>query len=189
MTDRHRDLPKRGSHADADEPAPDSSDVAESSEGVLGDDGPAMPRGYGEDKLVAMPRGPDSLFVYWDLTGSESARIRRRIGGACEWILRVSDAETGWRRDTPVDPQAGDHYLKLKPGGRYVIQIGITATGAFHPVCRSIECRLAPDEPRSCQVRSAAPGCPAGASMPGLAYDPAAQNASSSSPHTCHGGR
>jgi hypothetical protein len=192
---------EQGGRADAGEPDADSSEVSEPSEGAVADGEGALPRGYGEDRVVAMLRGPDSLFAYWDLTGAESARLRRQFGDACEWVLRVSDTTTGRRGDTLVDPHAGSYYVKLVPGGRYAVQLGMMVAGTFHPVCESAECQLPPAEPRAGtaatwadsrtgQMRPVAPGRrPFSRFMAGLAYDPASGNASSSSSHTLQAGR
>ena len=198
MTHTPPEPARYGGQADADEPHRHSADGLKSPGEVTSSRGHALPEGYGEDKVVAMPRSPDSLFVYWDLTGPESAEIRRRLGDASRWVLRASDTTTGRRCDTLVDPHAGNHYLRLDPGGRYVVRLGVMAGRIFHPVCRSAECGLPADEPRSgvpaqwADSRtgsgcSAAPGrSPVSTSVPGLAYDPAFRSTFSSSSYVPH---
>jgi len=106
------------------------------------DGGAAIRQSYGVDRIVAMPRSPQYLFVYWELSGAESARRRARPGTRAQWVLRVHETTSSAQSDVPVDPQAGNHYLKVKPGGRYMVEMGVREGGRFHTVCASRERQL-----------------------------------------------
>jgi len=167
-------------HAFAADPMPE----ADTSDG----DGLA-PAGYGEDSIAAVPRGPHSVFVHWEVGGPGSARLRERLGDDCPWRLRLTDEATGRRAEVTVDPDAGNYYLDVRPGGRYVVELGVVATGTFLPVCRSAECTAPPQGPSpdgpvvwarfgvaahdgQSQSPQAARAAPWGATMPGLTWDP-----------------
>src|ERR1700733_13849984 len=53
-----------------------------------------LPWGYGEDRITAIVRDPDSAYLYWEITdeGIAGARGRLGAGGAGGWCnLRVYD--------------------------------------------------------------------------------------------------
>jgi len=106
----------------------------------------AIPPAYGIDRVVAMPRSPQYLFVYWELSGPKSEQWRAKDPD-CQWYLRVTETVSGWRSDVRVDPEAANFYLKVKAGGRYVVELGVMAGSTFHPVCRSRDRELPTGEP------------------------------------------
>jgi len=149
-------------------------------------EGAPLPEVYGLDRLTAMPRGPSSLYVYWELGGAVSARAGRQRGAESLWTMRVRDIESGRMTETRVDPGARNHYFTLEPGRRYVVELGVGGGDAFQPVCRSAECRLPPGRPQAGPAaltdvpeRDVPARRPAPTVVPGLAYDPAHHEGSS----------
>src|SRR5579863_4050028 len=62
-------------------------------EGKKGEPSPALesaplPWGYGADRITALVRSPDDLYVYWEVTdpGIGSARARLGPHGASGWL-------------------------------------------------------------------------------------------------------
>ena len=148
MARKRPENPKPGEDARKREPAHTfaAGHVPESSEGAAH---PSVPRQYGMDMVRATARGPRSLFVYWELTGATSARLRERLGPGLNWILRLCNVGAAWQADIPVDPDAGNYYVKVKPAGRYTVEMGIGVGGTFRPVCQSEECVIPGEQPQA----------------------------------------
>jgi hypothetical protein len=126
-------------HTYAVEPTPESAYM---------DYGPPPPGSYGVDGVRAMPRTPHSVFVYWELSGPQSAQVRKWVGPGCRWVLRLTRQPHGDCQDIETQPEACNYYLHdLRPGTRYVVAAGVIKDGVFIPVCRSREIRLPQDRP------------------------------------------
>src|SRR5262249_10498535 len=51
-----------------------------------------LPWGYGDNRIRALVRSPDSLYLYWEVTDDGIDDARRRLDGAWGWVnLRVYD--------------------------------------------------------------------------------------------------
>jgi hypothetical protein len=95
--------------------------------------GPALPHSYGEDRLVALPRDPRCIFVYWETTpGNRRRNVAQRCGkGAASevWVLRVTATHPPRGEeeffDVPIDPQKGNWYLAVEPDSCYRVAIGL----------------------------------------------------------------
>ncbi len=127
------------------------NDDGENRRSEAGDGRTRFPDRYGLDYVAAIARGPTSLFVYWELSGQRSEHYRKSRTGEPDWCLSLVslDERGGVRRSTSVsvDPDSGNHYLKVQPGGRYRAELGVRIGGAFHPVCQSRECPVPKDAP------------------------------------------
>ena len=92
--------------------------------------------GHGtNDRIVALMRDPQWLYVYWELKGGTILDLQERLGKVgrrrAQWILRLDDGEAP--RDTAIDPHARATYINVQPGGHYQVAIGMIAPdGTFH---------------------------------------------------------
>ncbi len=106
---------------------------------------------YGLDYVAAIVQSPTSLFVYWELSGQRSDHYRRNGPGEVCWCLSLINLdESGsvrWRTCVPVDPDSGNYYLRVQPGNRYRVELGVRMGGDFHPVCHSRERTTPRDAP------------------------------------------
>jgi hypothetical protein len=113
-------------------------------------DGGSIPWGYGDDRIAALVRSPDSLYVYWEITDEGIAKARKALGPAGEhgWCnLRVYDttnvAFDGINAhsyfDVTVDRGARDYFFDLRrPASSAHVEIGIkSAEGFFVAIARS----------------------------------------------------
>jgi hypothetical protein len=113
-------------------------------------DGAELPWGYGESRITALVRSPDSLYLTWEIIDEAIADARRRLGSAGQWgwfNLRVYDT-TGHEFDGTnaneyfdihVERGDRDYFLLLgRPGSSFHIEIGIKShEGYFQPIARS----------------------------------------------------
>ncbi|VAX18691.1 hypothetical protein MNBD_NITROSPINAE03-1383 [hydrothermal vent metagenome] len=109
-----------------------------------------LPDSYGEDRIVALPKDPGSLFVYWEVLETSSDTALRSLGKSwkqVKWTLRVFDV-TGLPGveeashnffDVTVDPEAGKRYLDVEGDGReYIVELGlIDDDNRFSSICFS----------------------------------------------------
>ncbi|VAX17165.1 hypothetical protein MNBD_NITROSPINAE04-1679 [hydrothermal vent metagenome] len=109
-----------------------------------------LPDGYGEDLLVALPKDPRSLFVYWEVLETSSEAALRSLGKSwkqVKWTLRVFDVtglsgvEEAYHNffDVTVDLEAGKRYLDVNGDGReYIVELGlIDDDNRFSSICLS----------------------------------------------------
>jgi len=109
-----------------------------------------LPWGYGDDRIVALVRSPDSLYVYWEITDDAIARARKKLGAAGDhgWCnLRVYDTtardfdgtNANSYFDVTVDRGARDYFFDLrKPTAAFHLEVGIkTHEGFFQAIARS----------------------------------------------------
>ncbi len=110
-----------------------------------------MPSGYGLDYVALIPRSPSSLFVYWDLSGPRSEYYRKNNTGEIAWCLSLINLDAGgevnWKSLVPIEPDSGNHYLKVQPDNRYRVELGVRIGDTFHPVCHSRERTTPRDTP------------------------------------------
>jgi hypothetical protein len=109
-----------------------------------------LPWAYGEDRITAVVRDPDSAYVYWEITNEGIASARARLGpeGQHGWCnLRVYDT-TGREFDGTnandyfdirVDRNDREYYVMIRrPSSAMHVEIGVkTREGFFQPVARS----------------------------------------------------
>ena len=107
-----------------------------------------LPKGYGDNRLVAMARDPYWAYAYWDLAPDridELSRQARREAGHPRWILRAYSAplhpvaDKGSFFDVEIDVHSGSYYCNLsRPGARFILEIGVVDTsGLFHSAAQS----------------------------------------------------
>ena len=112
--------------------------------------GPALPNGYGKDRIVVMVRDPYWLHVYWELTHQSIQRAEAALGQ--DWhgakpILRVLDVTSQETtstaeltiRDIAIHGGCSNWYVEVQnPPRSYRIDIGyVSKRGQFYAVARS----------------------------------------------------
>ncbi len=107
------------------------------------DRGPALPEGYGDDRIVTLVRDPRCIFSYWELLGGGYERAKSELGDELTggvWVLRLIKV-TGERFfDVPIDPATGNWYLHVEPSERYQVKIGVVLpSGTFRELAASLE--------------------------------------------------
>jgi hypothetical protein len=109
-----------------------------------------LPWAYGENRITAMVRDPDSAYLYWEITDEGIAGARNRLGpsGQHGWCnLRVYDT-TGREFDGTnandyfdirVERHDREYYLMIRrPSSSMHVEIGIkTHEGYFQPIART----------------------------------------------------
>ncbi|MCD6415607.1 MAG: DUF4912 domain-containing protein [Planctomycetes bacterium] len=90
-----------------------------------------------KDRLGALVRGPQSVYVYWKLEGRRSRQITEELGPDCEWFLRVLDLTEGASQAMPIDPKARNYYVEVIPGRTYGFELAARAAGKWRPACRT----------------------------------------------------
>lgn len=138
-----------------------------------------LPRAYGRDRCVLMPRDPWWLFAFWEVTPTTRIAALRALGAEAEGaleVLRVFERPAGGAErlafDVELTPGADRWYVPLAhPGGAFVVELGLrTARGRFVPLVRSnpaVAPAAAPSEQTDVEwVTVPATGTPAPASAP-----------------------
>ncbi len=116
---------------------------------------PDLPDGYGESRIVLMPRDPQWAYAYWDVP--EEARSDMRRQGGQQLALRlydVTDIDIASQAphsllEYPCDELAREWYLPVPVSDRdYVIDIGYRAfDGRWLVLARSASVRIPPVYP------------------------------------------
>jgi hypothetical protein len=109
-----------------------------------------LPWGYGEDRITATVRDPDSAYLYWEITDDAISTARARLGpaGADGWCsLRVYDTtgrdfdgtNANDYFDVRIDRTDREYFLMIRrPTSTIHVEIGIkTIEGYFQAITRS----------------------------------------------------
>ncbi|MCM1981310.1 DUF4912 domain-containing protein [Lyngbya confervoides] len=116
---------------------------------------PDLPEGYGESRIVLLPRDPQWAFVYWDVPNEHKEDLRRQ--GGQQIALRLCDATDiditlqapHSVQEYPCDELAREWYLPIPVSDRdYVIEIGYRcADGRWLLLTRSAVVHIPPTYP------------------------------------------
>jgi len=113
-----------------------------------------LPAGYGDHRLVLMPRDPYWAHCYWELQTPEVEASRRQLNRGWDelrWVLRahVRSAKLERYFDTDIDISANNGYLHLAaPGATCRVQLGLLdRDGYFAVVVESNTITLPADAP------------------------------------------
>jgi ABC-type phosphate transport system substrate-binding protein len=127
-----------------------SEELASVDEGL-----PNLPDGYGESRIVLLPRDPQWAYAYWDIPNEHKEAVRRQGGQTL--VLRLADVtDLGSNAHNPhslqqydCDELARDWYLPIPVSDRdYLVEIGyLTADGHWLMVARSQAVRIPPVYP------------------------------------------
>ena len=90
-----------------------------------------LPDGYGESRIVLMPRNPQWAYTYWDVSNEHKSELRNQGGQQLALrIYDVSDIDLNYQaphtvQEYPCDELAREWYLPLPVSDRdYLIEIG-----------------------------------------------------------------
>lgn len=114
-----------------------------------------LPEGYGESRVVLLPRDPQWAFTYWDIPNDHKQDLRRQ--GGQQLALRlydVTDLSLDYQsphsiQEYPCDELAREWYLPIPVSDRdYIVDIGYrTADGRWLVLARSTPVRVPPVYP------------------------------------------
>lgn len=114
-----------------------------------------LPGGYGESRIVLMPRDPQWAYAYWDVTNEHKQEMRRKGGQQLALrIYDVTDVNLEYEsphsiQEYPCDELAREWYMPIPVSDRdYVIDIGYRcADGRWLILARSAEVHIPPVYP------------------------------------------
>jgi uncharacterized protein len=114
-----------------------------------------LPNGYGESRVVLMPRDPEWAYTYWDISNDRKQEMRRQ--GGQQLALRIYDVtdvnleiqSPHSIQEYPCDELAREWYVPIPVSDRdYAIDIGYRcADGRWLVLARSAEVRIPPVYP------------------------------------------
>lgn len=116
---------------------------------------PDLPGGYGESRIVLMPRDPQWAYTYWDIPSEHKEELRRNGGQQLALrIYDVTDINLEYQsphsiQEYPSDELAREWYLPVPVSDRdYVIDIGYRcADGRWLVLARSARVHIPPVYP------------------------------------------
>lgn len=125
-------------------------DLASVDEGL-----PDLPAGYGESRIVLMPRDPQWAYTYWDIPNEHKEDLRRQGGQQLALrIYDVTDINLEYQsahsiQEYPCDELAREWYLPLPVSDRdYTVDIGYRcADGRWLILARSTPVHVPPVYP------------------------------------------
>jgi hypothetical protein len=114
-----------------------------------------LPEGYGDSRIVLMPRDPQWAYTYWDIPNEHKQELRRQ--GGQQLALRVYDVtdislehqSPHSVQEYPCDEMAREWYLPVPVSDRdYTIEVGYRcADGRWLMLSRSAPVRVPPVYP------------------------------------------
>jgi hypothetical protein len=116
---------------------------------------PDLPSGYGESRIVLMPRDPQWAYVYWDVPNDHKEHLRSQGGSRLALRLYdVTDINVDYQRPHSLqqyecDELAREWYLPIPVSDRdYAVEIGyLTPDGRWLLLARSMSVRIPPVYP------------------------------------------
>lgn len=114
-----------------------------------------LPVGYGDSRIVLMPRDPQWAYTYWDISNEHKEDLRRQGGQQLSLrIYDVTDISLNYQsphsiQEYPCDELAREWYLPMPISDRdYVVDIGYRcADGRWLVLARSAPVRVPPVYP------------------------------------------
>jgi hypothetical protein len=114
-----------------------------------------LPGGYGESRIVLMPRDPQWTYAYWDIPNDHKEDLRRQGGQQLSLrIYDVTDIKLDYQaphsiQEYPCDELAREWYLPMPVSDRdYVVDIGYRcADGRWLVLARSAPVHVPPVYP------------------------------------------
>ncbi|OYE03665.1 DUF4912 domain-containing protein [Nostoc sp. 'Peltigera membranacea cyanobiont' 232] len=114
-----------------------------------------LPSGYGESRIVLLPRDPQWAYTYWDIPNEHKEELRRQGGQQLALrIYDVTDIDTEYQsphsiQEYPADELAREWYLPVPVSDRdYAIDIGYRAAdGRWLVLARSARVHIPPVYP------------------------------------------
>lgn len=97
-----------------------------------------LPPGWGREKLIGVPRDPQRVWLYWELSPSKLAELSRTAGGAKPELHLVLADTRKPASETPCALEAGQAWLAVLPGTAYRAELGLAEFGRpFRVLLRS----------------------------------------------------
>ncbi|HUI93570.1 MAG TPA: DUF4912 domain-containing protein [Chitinivibrionales bacterium] len=101
-----------------------------------------IPNEYNETYMRVIPRDPEWLFLYWEISSPTLEKVKKRMGVAFESskkILRLYFAHADQYVDREIDAFANNWYVRVpEPGMTYYAECGfLTADGRYFAAVRS----------------------------------------------------
>jgi hypothetical protein len=144
-----------GSQAPAERSKFDLGATEYSSLDSLDEDLGELPAGYGESRIVILPRDPQWAYAYWDIPNEHKEDLRRR--GGQRLMLRLYDVTglnfLGYNAHTmiefPCDELAREWFVPIPVSDRdFILDIGyVAASGEWLLLARSAPVRVPPMYP------------------------------------------
>ncbi|MBD2450932.1 DUF4912 domain-containing protein [Nostoc sp. FACHB-152] len=114
-----------------------------------------LPGGYGESRIVLLPRDPQWAYTYWDIPNDHKEELRRQGGQQLALrIYDVTDISLEYQsphsiQEYPVDELAREWYIPIPVSDRdYVIDIGYrTPDGRWLILARAAQVHIPPVYP------------------------------------------
>jgi uncharacterized protein len=114
-----------------------------------------IPGGYGESRIVLLPRDPQWAFAYWDITAEHKQELRSQGGQSLALrVYDVTDIDLNHQsphsiQEYPLDEMAREWYLSIPVSDReYLVDIGYRcADGRWLVLARSASIRIPPVYP------------------------------------------
>jgi hypothetical protein len=114
-----------------------------------------LPGGYGESRIVLLPRDPQWAYTYWDIPNEHKEELRRQGGQQLALrIYDVTDIDLDYQsphsiQEYPADELAREWYLPIPVSDRdYVIDIGYrNPIGGWLVLARSARVHIPPVYP------------------------------------------
>jgi len=116
---------------------------------------PDLPNGYGDSRIVLMPRDPQWAYTYWDVSNEHKEELRRQGGQQLALrIYDVTDINIDFQsphsiQEYPSDELAREWYLPVPVSDRdYIIDIGYRCSdGRWLVLARSARVHVPPVYP------------------------------------------
>ena len=106
-----------------------------------------LPLGYGDDRLVCMPRDPTTAFVYWDLSGALVAQAFEGLSPA-RAVLKLFHLSGAPMREVEIDLAMRSFYLReLPPGSEFRVELWAAGANGARLLRSSRPVWLPPAEP------------------------------------------
>jgi hypothetical protein len=111
----------------------------------------SLPESYGNTEAALLPRDPNWMFIYWEITDNSKANIAKEHGHdvfeKARHVLRVYDVTTTDSQkyfDIPIMIDAKNWYINVQDGGRaYCCEIGLVLPdGRFIGIVKTNTVRL-----------------------------------------------
>ncbi|MBW4689024.1 MAG: DUF4912 domain-containing protein [Komarekiella atlantica HA4396-MV6] len=114
-----------------------------------------LPAGYGDSRIVLLPRDPQWAYTYWDVPNEHKEELRRQGGQQLALrIYDVTDIDIEYQsphsiQEYPADELAREWYLPIPVSDRdYVIDVGYRAAdGRWLVLARSTKVHIPPVYP------------------------------------------
>jgi uncharacterized protein len=114
-----------------------------------------IPGGYGESRIVLLPRDPQWAFAYWDITAEHKQELQSQGGQSLALrVYDVTDIDINHQsphsiQEYPLDEMAREWYLSIPVSDReYLVDVGYRcADGRWLILARSTSIRIPPVYP------------------------------------------